>query len=76
MSYTEELTEMDWFLIELRDIKEYCIKKGWTIEYEGRNYYKYYHKIYDDDMNVIISYAENGFLDLFEYFEYFEQPTQ
>ena len=56
---------------ELADIKAFCIKRGHTVKYENRDYYLYDHKIYDEDMNIIIEYAENGFLDLFEYYEYF-----
>ena len=61
---------------ELADIKAFCIKHGHAIKYRGRSYYLYDRKIYDQDMNVVIEYAENGFLDLFEYYEYFEPNTE
>lgn len=70
-----ELNERDWFEIEQRDIKEYCIKHGQTIEYQGKNWYLYLKSIYDENMNLVIGRAENGWLDLFEYYEYFEQPS-
>lgn len=60
---------------ELTDIKNFCIKNGLTKKYLGQIYYLYNGKIYDKDMSVLIANADNGFLDLFEYFEYFEQPT-
>lgn len=60
---------------ERKDIKQYCIKHGNTIRYRGQTFYLYLNRIYDEEMNLIISQAENGFLDLYEYHEYFEQPT-
>lgn len=69
------MTEFDWLEKEMRDIKEYCIKHGQTIIYQSEAFYIYMHTIYDKDMNTVIDYAENGFLDLFEYYEYFEQPA-
>lgn len=59
---------------ELADIKEFCIKHGLAIRYNNRDYYLYENKIYDMNMDVIVECAENGFLDLFEYFEYFATP--
>lgn len=56
---------------ELADIKAFCIKHGYTIRYRNQDFYLYARKIYDKDMNIVIEYAENGFLDLFEYYEYF-----
>lgn len=44
--------------------------------YKGKKYYLIDNVIYDDDMNVIIENAVNGFLDLFEYYEYFEQNEE
>ena len=66
--------ELLHFEKEQKDIKEYCIKYGQTIKYRNKVFYLYQHTIYDKDMNTVIEYAENGFLDLFEYHEYFEQP--
>ena len=56
---------------ELNDIKDWCIKHNQTIEYQNQRYYLYCKNIYDKDMNIIIENAENGFLDLYEYYEYF-----
>lgn len=56
---------------ELADIKAFCNKHGQTIRYQNQDFYLYDRKIYDKDMNIIIDYAANGFLDLFEYYEYF-----
>ena len=56
---------------ELADIKAFCTKHGQTIKYKNQDYYLYQRTIYDKDMNVIIDRADNGFLDLFEYYEYF-----
>jgi hypothetical protein len=61
---------------ELKDIKEWCIKNNKTIKYRNQDYYLYQNRIYDKDMNLIIEYAENGFLDLFEYYEYFPQNAE
>lgn len=69
-----EESEMLYFEKELKDIKEWCIKNNQTIQYRNSTYYLYDNRIYDSEMNIIIEYAENGFLDLFEYFKYFEQP--
>ena len=67
MDYWERL----YYEKELDDIKTFCIKHGQTIKYKNQDYYLYQRKIYDKDMNVIIEHAANGFLDLFEYYEYF-----
>ena len=56
---------------ELADIKAYCIKHGQTIRYQNQDFYLYDRKIYDKNMDIVIEFAENGFLDLFEYYEYF-----
>ena len=71
------MTELEWlyFEKEREDIKRFCIEHGQTIEYRGRTFYLYLRNIYDEDMNLVIEHAENGFLDLFEYYEYFEQQT-
>jgi len=65
--------EMLYFKEEMRDIKDFCIRHKKVIKYQNRPYYLYDKTIYDKDMNIVIEYAENGFLDLFEYFEDFEQ---
>lgn len=65
--------EILFFEKEQKDIKDWCIKHNQMIIYRNRPYYLYDNKIYDKDMDIIIPYAENGFLDLFEYFEYFEK---
>ena len=64
-----------YFEKEQEDIKRFCTEHGQTIEYRGQKFYLYLRNIYDEDMNLVIEYAENGFLDLFEYYEYFEPPT-
>lgn len=43
------------------------------LKYKGKTYYLYKNTIYDAALNVIIEDASNGFLDLYEYFEYFPQ---
>ena len=63
-----------YFIKEQKDIKEFCIKHGQTIRYRNEEFYLYQRNIYDKNMNIVIEHAENGFLDLFEYHEYFEQP--
>ncbi len=63
-----------YFEKEQKDIKEYCIKHKQTTKYRNQTFYLYQRTIYDKDMNIVIEHAENGFLDLFEYHEYFEQP--
>lgn len=68
------MSELDWLEKELKDIKEYCIRHGQTIKYRNEVFYLYQRRIYDNDMNIVIECAENGFLDLFEYHEYFEKP--
>lgn len=46
------------------------------LEYEGEIYYLYDNQIYNEDMRIIIESASNGFLDLYEYFEYFPQNAE
>lgn len=41
------------------------------LKYKGKIYYLYDNTIFDSAMNVIVEDATNGFLDLYEYFEYF-----
>jgi hypothetical protein len=43
------------------------------LKYRGKTYYLYENTIYDAALNIIIEDARNGFLDLYEYFEYFPQ---
>lgn len=67
--------EMLYFEKELADIKDYCSRTpGCRLRYKGRVWYLYQNTVYDADMNVFIPEATNGFLDLYEYFEYFPQP--
>lgn len=49
---------------------------GEKLKYNGKMYYLYDNIIYDNDMNVIIENATNGFLDLYEYYEYFPQNKE
>lgn len=49
-------------------------KTAERLRYRGKTYYLYNGAIYDSDLNVVIPEASNGFLDLYEYFEYFPQP--
>lgn len=72
---TDRETEAMYAEQELRDIKAWCIKNKQTLKYRGKTYYLYQRSIYDARMNVIIEDAPNGFLDLYEYFEYFPQPA-
>lgn len=44
------------------------------LKYRGKMYYLYDNDIYDNDLNIVVENATNGFLDLYEYFEYFPQP--
>lgn len=44
------------------------------LRYRGRIYYLYEGVIYNSKLEVVIPEASNGFLDLYEYFEYFPQP--
>lgn len=48
------------------------LKTAKKIKYRKKTYYLLNNKIYDSKANIIIENAENGFLDLCEYFEYFE----
>ena len=65
--------EATYFEKEQQDIKKWCRKHNQTIIYKNQTYYLYQKQIYDKDMNLIIEDAENGFLDLYEYYEYFPQ---
>lgn len=56
------------------DIRAFCRSSGQVIRYKNRDWYLYQVTIYDAGMNAIIPEATNGFLDLYEYFEYFPQP--
>lgn len=56
--------EMLYFEKEQQDIKEWCTKHNQTIMFENQPYYLYQKQIYDKDMNLVVEYAENGFLDL------------
>lgn len=69
------MTELEklYFEQELKEIKDWCIKHNQTIKYKNQSYYLYCGTIYDKDMNIVISNATNGFLDLYEYYEYFPQ---
>ena len=62
-----------YFEKEQKDIKDWCKQNGKSLKYHGKQYYLFDGNIYDEDMNIIIESAENGFLDLYEYFEYFPQ---
>jgi hypothetical protein len=62
-----------YFEKELRDIKDWCIKHKQTVRYQNQDYYLYCSTIYDKDMNIVIENTTNGFLDLYEYYEYFPQ---
>lgn len=53
---------------------EHIKKEAQRLRYRGKTYYLYNGAIYDSDLNVVIPEASNGFLDLYEYFEYFPQP--
>ena len=64
--------ELMYYQKELADIKTYCTNNGLTVKYRDQVFYLYNHKIYNQNMEIIIDYAENGFLDLFEFYEYFE----
>lgn len=48
-------------------------KESQRLRYHGRTYYLYDGVIYGPNFNVLIPDATNGFLDLYEYFEYFPQ---
>lgn len=49
-------------------------KNADRLRYRGRIYYLYAGTIYNSKLEVVIPDASNGFLDLYEYFEYFPQP--
>lgn len=67
--------EMLYFEREWDDAKRFCIEHGLVTNYRGKRYFLCWGNIYDEERNLIIESPENGFLDLFEYYEYFEQPT-
>lgn len=48
-------------------------KDAKLLRYRGATYYLYNGVIYDQRLDVIIPEATNGFLDLYEHFEYFPQ---
>lgn len=48
-------------------------KNAQRLRYRGRVYYLYQGAIYNSKLEVVIPEATNGFLDLYEYFEYFPQ---
>lgn len=48
-------------------------KEAQKLKYKGKTYYLHLNTIYDAALNAIIEDASNGFLDLYEYFEYFPQ---
>lgn len=48
-------------------------KEAQRLRYRGATYYLYKGVIYDPHLEVLIPDATNGFLDLYEYFEYFPQ---
>lgn len=56
--------------------KDRIKKEGQKLKYKGAIYYLYNNIIYDKDLNIIIPEASNGFLDLYEYFEYFPQNAE
>ena len=63
-----------YFEKEQEDIKAFCRQSGQVLRYQNRDWYLYQGAVYDADMNLFIPEATNGFLDLYEYFEYFPQP--
>lgn len=48
-------------------------KEAQRLRYRGATYYLHQGVIYDPNLEVLIPDATNGFLDLYEYFEYFPQ---
>lgn len=73
---TEHEIETMYAEKERQDIKDWCRKHKQSLRYKGSTYYLYEGCIYDNDMNVVIPEATNGFLDLYEYFEYFPQNAE
>lgn len=65
--------EMLYFEKEQKDIKAWCIQHNQILKYRNKNYYLYLNTIYDENMNIVVEDAGNGFLDLYEYYEYFPQ---
>ena len=51
-------------------------KVAQRLRYRGRMYYLYNGTIYDSKLNIVIPEATNGFLDLYEYYEYFPQNAE
>lgn len=49
-------------------------KNAQRLRYRGATYYLHEGSIYGPDLQLLIPDATNGFLDLYEYFEYFPQP--
>ena len=62
-----------YFEKERADIKTWCRENKQTLKYMGQTYYLYQGTVYDSNMDVIVPEATNGFLDLYEYYEYFPQ---
>ena len=62
-----------YFEKEQDNIKAWCRENKQTLKYRGETYYLYQGSIYDSNMDVIVPEATNGFLDLYEYYEYFPQ---
>ena len=48
-------------------------KDAQRLRYRGKVYYLHQGVIYDSNLEVLIPDATNGFLDLYESFEYFPQ---
>lgn len=69
------MDELEWLYFEKEraDIKAFCLAHGQVLRYRGRVWYLYQGAVYDANMDVFIPDATNGFLDLYEYFEYFPQ---
>lgn len=57
-----------------REEKKALRKAAQKLRYRGKTFYLHNQTIYTSNMEVFIENATNGFLDLYEYFEYFEQP--
>ena len=71
--YRYEMIGNGWTVDVISHILKGIVKtESEVTEYRGSTYYLYNFNIYDAELNIFISEASNGFLDLFEYFEYFE----
>ena len=68
--------ERIYFEKEQTDIKAWCREHKQSIKYRGNTYYLYQGTIYNSNMDAIIPEAPNGFLDLYEYYEYFPQNAE